>query len=96
MATTTVTPGTKALAITLYAPTATVGDVQIPWDDMVFGANPIDRADADNGGFCQITGVWYPARFLKSVNGRRIHIRIPIEGGITEPSPSGSNFDRNS
>lgn len=96
MATTTVTPSTQSVVFTTYAPTATVGDIQIPWTGLVFGANAIDRADADNGGICQITGVWYPARLLKTVNGRRMHIRIPIEGGVSEPSPQGGNFDRNS
>jgi len=45
---------------------------------MVFGANPINYRDAINGGVCAITGVWYPARLLKMVNGRRITTRIPM------------------
>ena len=87
MPTTTVTPGVNHCLFTTYAPTVTVGDVSIPWTGDVWGACPIDLNDARTAGQCAITGVWYPGRLLKTVNGRRIHVRIPIHPGITEPSP---------
>ena len=55
-----------------------MADITIDWTEMVFGANPISVEDAMNGGVCAITGVWYPARLLKMVNGRRIFVRIPM------------------